>query len=197
MAAGPFFLATLVLQPSEHGSAQSQSAKRAQRAEAKQAFLDIPRKPLAHEHKAFDDARHCPECHVGYSRPIDDNKCLNCHDHKNLRARIRAGEGFHSSSQVKGRRCASCHRDNEGRSYNIMGWSALRGGERGFDHQLAGWPLTGRHAKAVCKDCHPNRNRGGRRTFLGESKDCSRCHEPRDRFVLTPPQCSNCHGSGR
>src|SRR5690242_20151586 len=67
-------------------------------------FSNSPGK-LAQSHVDIDDPAHCNDCHVNGTKDLDDNKCLDCHDHNDLKARINAGKGFHASSQVKGKAC--------------------------------------------------------------------------------------------
>jgi hypothetical protein len=152
--------------------------------------------PLAKEHAELDNQANCNSCHVNDSKAIDQNKCLDCHDHKDLRARIRANKGYHSSSKIKGKPCEDCHLDHKGRGFDIMGWRTVRGGEKGFDHKETGWPLQDKHKVLECKDCHKNKNKAGRRLYLGEDKNCGTCHkrdQPHgfDRKSLL--QCERCH----
>ena len=42
-----------------------------------------------------------------------------------------------------------------------MGWSSIKGAEKGFDHQLTGWKLNGKHASTDCGDCHKARDKLG------------------------------------
>lgn len=153
--------------------------------------------PLAKEHASLDSQSNCNDCHVKGSKAIDSNKCLDCHDHNDLKKRISAGEGYHASSKVKGKPCADCHLEHKGRSFDLMGWRTIRGGEQGFDHKDAGWVLQDKHKVLECKDCHKNRNTAGRRTYLGEDKLCGSCHkrdQPHgfDRRALLA--CERCHG---
>lgn len=152
--------------------------------------------PLAKEHASLDNQNGCNDCHVDGTKAVDSNKCLDCHDHQDLRARIRAGKGYHASSKVRGKACATCHVDHEGRNFDIMGWRTVKGGMKGFDHKLTGWPLRDKHAVLECEECHENTNSAGRRTFLGEDKVCGSCHkrdQPHgfDRRALM--QCERCH----
>jgi hypothetical protein len=152
--------------------------------------------PLSKSHEAWDRQDQCDACHDG-GREVNDRKCLGCHDHADLKARIDAGKGFHASSQVKGKRCATCHLDHKGRTYDLMGWRSIKGGQDGFDHALTGWTLEGKHKATDCADCHKGRNRQGLRTFLGQDRLCGSCHkadQPHgfDRRDLLA--CERCHG---
>jgi hypothetical protein len=66
--------------------------------------------PLSTSHETIDAQDHCNDCHVNNSRDVDNQKCLNCHDHQNLGARIAKGVGFHASAKVKGKDCKTCTR---------------------------------------------------------------------------------------
>ena len=46
--------------------------------------------------------------------PVDNDKCLGCHDHNDLQDRIDAGKGFHASAMVKGKACQTCHLEHKG-----------------------------------------------------------------------------------
>jgi hypothetical protein len=91
--------------------------------------------PLANVHAAFDVVGKCNECHVDNTPTLANAKCLDCHQHANLKDRIVAGKGFHASAQVRGRECWSCHRDHKGRTYDLRGWESIKGGSASFGHQ--------------------------------------------------------------
>jgi hypothetical protein len=164
------------------------------RAHAQDDFFRSSPGALSASHASIDGQNHCNDCHSG-GREVNDNKCLDCHDHNDLRARIRAGKGFHASSKIKGKRCGSCHIEHKGRGYDLMGWSAV-GGMKSFDHKLAGWPLKGKHAATDCKDCHKKTNRQGLRVFLGEEALCGSCHKSDQPHGFTKKAllaCDRCH----
>ncbi len=168
------------------------------RAHAGDFFASSPG-PLANSHAALDDQNHCNDCHVAGSKEVDNNKCLDCHDHNDLRDRIRAGKGFHASGTVKGKDCKTCHLDHKGRGYDIMGWKSVAGGEKGFNHDLTGWPLNGKHSNTDCADCHKNRNKQGLKVYMGTDKLCgsSGCHnndQPHKFERKDMLQCERCHG---
>ncbi len=152
--------------------------------------------PLTSSHGALDIKERCTDCHVGDSKEVANDKCLACHDHKDLGARIAAGKGFHASAQVKGKKCESCHHEHKGKTYDVMGWSSIKGGIKAFDHELAGWPLKGKHAATECKDCHTAKNKQGLTTYMGTDRSCGACHtkdqthkfERKDMLA-----CERCH----
>lgn len=149
---------------------------------------------LSESHASIDGQDHCNDCHSG-GRTVSKDKCLDCHDHKDLKAKIRAGEGYHASSKLRGRACETCHLEHKGRGYDLMGWKAV-GGMDSFNHNDAGWPLEGKHASIDCKDCHKRKNRQGLRVFLGEDKLCGSCHkddQPHGFKKRELMKCERCH----
>jgi len=158
-------------------------------------FRSSPGK-LTKSHAALDNMDGCNECHVN-GKQLSNDKCLDCHDHKDLRAQIRAGQGFHATAEVKSKKCERCHSEHRGRSFDLMGWGGHKGGQAGFDHRLAGWPLRGKHGAIDCAQCHKKKNSQGLRTFLGESRECSTCHKDEQPHKFTRQamlRCDRCHG---
>ena len=156
--------------------------------------------PMSSSHASLDTAEHCNDCHNGSGKALSADKCLACHDHNNLKARIDASKGFHASSLVKGKACESCHLEHKGRGYDIMGWRSVAGGQQGFNHDLEGWPLGGKHAAIECKDCHKLRDHQGLQTFLGADKLCGSCHKKDSPHQFSASDrkellvCERCHG---
>ncbi|HEU4733672.1 MAG TPA: cytochrome c3 family protein [Kofleriaceae bacterium] len=161
-----------------------------------QEFFGSSPGPLTSSHGALDAKDRCNDCHVNDSKDLSNDKCLGCHDHQNLKARIDAGKGFHASSAVKGKKCESCHHEHKGRGYDIMGWSAIKGGEKAFDHLLTGWKLNGKHAATECKDCHKAKDKQGLKTYMGTDRLCGSCHakDQPHKFVRKDMMaCERCH----
>jgi hypothetical protein len=153
--------------------------------------------PLSSSHGSLDAQDHCNDCHVNNSREVDNNKCLACHDHQNLGARIAKGVGFHASPKVKGKDCKTCHGEHKNRSHDIMGWTTF-GNMKSFDHDLTGWQLKGAHAKTDCDKCHKKTDKQGQRVFMGTDKLCgsSGCHEkdqPHKMVRKDMLACERCH----
>ena len=73
---------------------------------------------------------------------------------------------------MKGKKCEACHHEHKGKGYDLMGWSAIKGGEKGFDHELTGWQLKGKHAATECKDCHKVKDKQGLKTYMGTDRLC-------------------------
>ena len=83
---------------------------------------------LSKSHEEIDGQDNCNECHSGGKATID-TKCLNCHDHKDLKKRIDARKGFHASNKVRGKKCEKCHLEHRGRNFDLRGWPSIAGGE--------------------------------------------------------------------
>lgn len=151
--------------------------------------------PLAANHEAIESD--CYACHPGDTGEVAPARCLDCHEHAAVRARLAAGRGLHASAVVKGKPCTACHDDHRGRSFDLRGWEHLRGGEAGFDHALAGWPLEGAHAAAACARCHATRDRQGLVTYAGVERACVKCHAAKQPHGLEPERpaaaCELCH----
>lgn len=157
-------------------------------------FLKSSPGELSVSHASIDTQAQCRACHEP-DNSVSNTKCLGCHDHKDLKKRIDAGLGFHSSPSVKGRECKLCHQEHRGRGFDLMGWRGV-GGAKAFDHKLTGWELRGKHAATDCATCHKATNKQGLRTYLNTDRTCGGCHEKdqphgpiRQRFMA----CDRCH----
>jgi hypothetical protein len=156
---------------------------------------------LSSSHAQWDNQQGCNDCHVNNTRDISNQKCLDCHDHNDLRGRIASGKGFHASALVKGKPCGTCHNEHRGRGKDpdMMGWAKIQGGQKGFDHDLTGWPLKGKHKSTDCAECHKAKDKAGVSVYMGTNTLCgsSGCHEKdqphkfdrKDMLV-----CDRCHG---
>lgn len=142
---------------------------------------------LSDGHASLDSDGSCSACHSEGKKVVAD-KCLKCHDA--LAARVRAGKGLHGGP-YRGKPCAECHIEHNGRSYKLIRWP---GGKMDrLDHRQAGWPLQGDHANQTCLKCHTKKNKVSRPSFLGLSSTCASCHQDphAGRFGAT---CQTCHG---
>ena len=124
--------------------------------------------PLTLGHAAWDDEAGCLECHVtvGSKAPLDPQRCLGCHDHDDIRARIAMRRGLHASPPFRVE-CQLCHREHKGRSYDHLGWQSVPGGAARFDHALTGWPLPAAYQQWSCGQCHQRRNSAGHTLYVG------------------------------
>ncbi len=164
-----------------------------------QGFFSSSPGPLTRSHAALDSQQRCNDCHVNGTRDVSERQCLGCHDHQDLGTRIAQGKGFHASALVKGKKCEVCHKEHKGRDFDLMGWSSIRGGEKGFDHDLTEWPLKGKHASTDCGECHQARNKTqGLKIYMGTEQLCGAagCHGNEQPHKLDRKEllrCERCH----
>lgn len=145
---------------------------------------------LCEPHAHLEGLSKCTLCHT-LGNKVSDQKCLDCH--QALDRRIKASKGYHTSAEVVGKSCVSCHNDHHGRNFQI-----IRFEENKFDHRLAGYPLEGAHQKTACRDCHQKKFiadseiAAQKYTFLGLDTKCLSCHDDYHQQSL-PADCLSCH----
>lgn len=150
---------------------------------------------LHRSHAFLDGVENCNKCHDRDSDQMH-GKCLSCHTE--MQARIDRGRGLHAQAEY--RECENCHVEHHGRDFDLIYWKA---GEKGFDHQLAGYPLQGKHAKTTCRACHKTdfnrdseqlrlRQKDLSKTYLGLDTSCASCHFDEHRGQLAS-DCNRCH----
>lgn len=142
---------------------------------------------LSDGHASLDGDDKCTSCHSEGNKVVAD-KCLKCHDA--LAQRVRAQQGLHGGP-YRGKPCADCHVEHNGRSYRLIRWPG--GKMEKLDHRQAGWALEGDHALQGCLKCHTRKNSVARPSFLGVSTACAGCHKDphAGRFGNS---CRTCHG---
>lgn len=147
---------------------------------------------LAKAHAHLEGMSNCTQCHV-LGEKVSNDKCLTCH--KEIKTRSDARKGYHNSKDVRGKECASCHSDHHGRNFRMV-----RFDEKKFDHNLAGYELTGAHRKIDCRQCHKpdyiaDANLKKRSdTFLGLGTQCLDCHKDYHQKTLGN-DCARCHST--
>lgn len=146
---------------------------------------------LAEAHAHLEGMSNCTQCHTIGSK-ISNDKCLACHTE--IKSRVDARRGYHSSKQVYKKSCILCHSDHHGRQFQIVRFDKDK-----FDHTLTGYKLEGRHAEKKCADCHVQKNitdlkikKKKRTTYLGLGQACLTCHEDYHQKTL-PARCEQCH----
>jgi len=150
---------------------------------------------LSRAHEKLEGLQNCTKCHAA-GQKLSGEKCLECH--KELRASISAGKGFHG--RLPDRQCETCHHEHQGRGFPLVDWGDA--GQKGFDHGKTGWALAGKHAKAKCESCHEPRRitdgavkevvGKGRKSMLGMPVTCAGCHFDEHRAQLGN-DCQKCH----
>ena len=146
---------------------------------------------LSEVHSALEGMSNCTQCH-NLGDKVSDEKCLACHTE--IRERIDANKGYHSSSGVKSKSCVACHNDHHGRTFEIIRFEKEK-----FDHNLAGYELLGAHAKKTCADCHKSEfitdakiKKKKYASYLGLSTSCISCHNDYHQNTLSRI-CTDCH----
>ncbi|MFH1018335.1 MAG: cytochrome c3 family protein [Pseudomonadota bacterium] len=146
--------------------------------------------PLAAPHQSLEGVKNCTKCHAT-AKGVPDSKCLDCH--QEIAQLLAKKKGFHAR-QTKD--CVACHGDHKGRAYDLNPLTRLR-----FNHDETGYPLTGKHAKVKCLDCHKDtrinvetKKRTARPTYLGTSADCVACHADIHKSLKAEfRDCDKCH----
>lgn len=155
------------------------------------AFSQISPGELVKAHAHLEGMSNCTQCHT-LGAKVSNSKCLVCHTE--IKERVDLQKGYHSSAEVKGKECASCHNDHHGRSFQIIRFDTAK-----FQHDLTGFKLEGAHSKQKCNACHASKFISDKKlkskpkTYLGLKTDCLSCHTDYHQKTL-PGSCSNCHG---
>jgi len=154
------------------------------------SFAQLSPGDLADPHAHLEGLSNCTECHVLGSK-ITNSKCLDCH--KPLKIQIDKKKGYHSSKEIAGKDCISCHSDHHGRKFDM-----IRFDKDAFDHLLTGYELKGAHDELKCQDCHKsefirdNEIKKKKTTYLGMGTECLSCHTDYHQETLSK-QCTDCH----
>lgn len=126
-----------------------------------------------------DFEKDCQQCH----QPLSSNQtdlCSSCHS--NIADQRASKSGMHGRIDPT-IRCADCHPEHKGRSFDPVAFAVSR-----FDHNLTRLPLTGAHTALDCERCHTNADY--QLTYQG----CGGCHsEPRAHKGMYAISCEECH----
>jgi len=172
--------------------------------ERRPSYMGAPRACVGchddpHDHQL---GRDCARCHdearwrpaSGFSHdktdfPLDGAharvRCARCH-------RTRTGKTVYEVAQAK--RCDTCHADpHAGRTalsscascHTTEGWNRVRSVVPP-SHGPGGFPLTGKHARLQCVDCH------GPKLAVPVDRRCASCHRDPHQGALGP-RCEDCH----
>jgi len=101
---------------------------------------------LSNAHAHLEGISNCTQCHV-LGEKVSNEKCLKCHT--DVQSRISLQKGYHSSTEVKGKECLTCHSEHNGKNFHLIRLDIQK-----FDHKLTGYDLSVPHAKKECRDCH-------------------------------------------
>lgn len=165
------------------------------------ATAQISPGPLAKAHASLEGALNCVKCH-GLKRDAMSAQCQACH--RDIAWLVDQKRGFHATSEVRGKECASCHPDHAGADFTLVAWPG--GAKDRFDHRRAGWALEGGHAELRCEECHATPYRVAtsatlsKRTsgagWVGLETTCVSCHRDDDPHKgALDANCGTCHDS--
>lgn len=153
---------------------------------------------LAKAHSSLSGLSQCTKCHPAGGQ-LSQATCVACHDE--LQPRLGKGLGLHGRIPEEKRNCESCHHEHQGEDAKLVDYGP--GGEAGFNHQRAGWPLKGKHEGAKCSACHEPRRvlwpkarellKVRPHTKLGLGGSCPDCHFDEHRGQLHQSDCEYCH----
>jgi hypothetical protein len=145
---------------------------------------------LSDPHSHLEGLTKCTQCHV-LGNKVSNEKCLTCHT--DIQSRIIIKKGYHSTSEVIGKECYTCHSEHNGKDFKLIRLDAAE-----FDHSITGYTLSDPHAAIQCLDCHNQKYikdqklKTKKLTYLGLNSDCLSCHEDYHKQTLSS-SCLNCH----
>jgi hypothetical protein len=145
---------------------------------------------LSNSHTNLEGISNCTQCHV-LGNKVSDDKCLACHIE--VKDRITTSRGYHSSADVKGKQCFSCHSEHNGKNFQLIKLDISK-----FDHNLTGFNLSVPHSKKQCNDCHNSRfisdpkAKSKKFTYEGVQTACLACHADYHQQTLSS-ECLSCH----
>ncbi len=148
---------------------------------------------LSSAHAKLEGMSNCTKCHVLRDK-VENKLCLDCH--KEINTLIQSKRGFHSTSDVTGKNCFSCHGEHFGREFKILNFD-----KDNFDHNKTTFKLSGKHAELKCNECHQRKFiksadlKKRDNTFLGLTTNCTNCHEDFHQGTLEEKNCLSCHNT--
>jgi len=124
---------------------------------------------------------------AGHTKP----SCLDCHKKSSPLGK----PVFIGTSTA----CASCHKDPHAGKFGqdcqnchgLVEWKSFD--RKAFDHKLARFPLTGKHASVECEKCHTG---APPRWKPIEFSACDSCHQDPHKGAFKPKACASCHDTG-
>jgi cytochrome b subunit of formate dehydrogenase len=140
---------------------------------------------LCASHGKDPKANRCTACHRMFNPP-PSSACLSCH--KEIAKVVDKQIGFHGALTGE---CRSCHADHIGDSGDVR-----RLDTEAFNHNLARFPLKGKHQELSCSKCHLREGPEGineRTRYLDlRFAKCIDCH-PDPHGGQFEKTCDQCH----
>lgn len=130
----------------------------------------------------------CELCHTEFTRAAQGKLCLDCHEEIALDLSTR--KRFHGLMADES--CKACHTEHQGVDARITVFDSDV-----FDHANTAFILEGKHATALCSECHSDEKRSSNQVeghFRIEQHTCTDCHEDAHDTHLGD-DCTNCHGT--
>ena len=127
--------------------------------------------------------------------------CETCHNPRKVQdaaALARGGANLARTFLGLGTSCTACHADPHKGQFAARGCADCHGQDRfkpvlRFDHGATQFPLTGRHERVACAQCHPAAGPGQPQRFKGTPfASCASCHKDPHAGRLGA-RCSSCH----
>ncbi len=127
----------------------------------------------------------CNQCHEFFRKTKQNDLCLKCHDHKNIRKDIENKHGLHGRTpEIRNKDCNACHSEHKGRENNIIILD-----NQTFNHNFTDFFLQESHATVPCTKCHEKDKK-----YYEAKSECVDCHkkvEPHQGKL--GKQCNSCH----
>ncbi len=144
---------------------------------------------LCTSHADDPQAHRCRSCHTLFTS-LPSAACLSCH--LDIVLVMSERSGFHGTLNDE---CRVCHADHAGRTGDIRRLDSER-----FNHNLARYPLDGKHRELSCAACHGSGGGDGineRARYINLCFEaCTDCHQDPhgDQFLQTCEQCHSVNG---
>lgn len=150
----------------------------------------------------------CEDCHVlGLKREFDPKSTLK------PQAKVAVKTGKYYWPELSAKTCETCHKNVHIGSFSkkmlakkctechiTAGWT-LDKNKKNFNHEATRFPLTGKHKRIACNECHLVEGKKVYKFPSFEQKFCIDCHknEHRQQFSekFGAQSCSQCHSTER
>jgi len=143
--------------------------------------------PLHQAHQKYE--KDCNQCHKRFKKTGQDDLCVACHDHENIKKDLADNTGLHGRWPImKGKQCQDCHQEHKGRESQLVLFD-----EHTFDHQYTDFQLRGQHRQAPCAQCHKKNQ-----PYRKAKHECFDCHQKQDVHEKRLGRvCHTCHSENQ